>query len=1003
MRNNYPKKLLLFFTMLFLTQLVFAQTRSITGKVIDETNQTLPGATVLVSGTTIAAAADVNGNYRLAGLAPGTYTLTASFIGYVSQPKTVTVGAEDLTVNFNMQPTSRSLNEIVVIGYGTVRKKDLTGAVTTVSSKDFQTGNITSPEQLIAGKVAGVAITSNGGAPGAGSTIRIRGGASLNASNDPLIVIDGVQLSNDGIAGAPNALSLINPNDIETFSVLKDASATAIYGSRASNGVIIITTKRGATGKPTFNFNTLVSASTLSKEVPVLTGDQLRDYVNANGNATFKALLGTENTNWQKEIYETAISNDNNLSVAGGIKNMPYRVSVGYLDQKGILRTGYLKRLSAGINVSPKFFNDHLKIDINAKGSSSKARFANQGAIGAAVSFDPTKPVKSGNDNFGGFYEYLDPDPSSATGLRQLAPRNPVGLLENRFDESDVKRVIGNVQLDYKFHFLPDLHANVNLGYDASEGTGTIVVPEFAASSFRRFKDANNVLHSGVNNQYRSTILNSTFEAYLNYAKDIKSINSRVDAVAGYAYYDYSTTNYGYPDLTSDGTVVSVPTFPFDKPQNRLLSYYGRLNYTYNNKYLLTGTIRRDGSSRFSPLNRYAVFPSGAMAWRIKEESFLKNNTVLSDLKLRAGYGLTGQQDGLSNYGYTPYYGLSSQTASYQLGGTYYQLYRPVAYDPKRKWEQSATTNVGIDYGFLNGRITGTIDAYYKDTKDLLAEVTVPAGAGFSNRFVTNVGNMTNRGIEFLINAQVVRTKTVNWDVAFNATYNSNKITKLTLVNDPNSTGSPTGGISGGTGSTIQRNYVGQPRGAFYVYQQVYDANNKPLDNVYVDRNGDGSINDKDLYLYKQPDPKYILGLSSNVTYKNLNLAVVMRANLGNYAYNNVFSSTGTRNSVLNPLGYLNNGSTNVLESGLIGANDKNILSDYYVQNASFVRMDNASIGYNFGKVLKSSAVLSINGNVQNVFTITNYEGVDPEVNGGIDNNIYPRPRTFVLGLNLKF
>lgn len=992
---------MLLFAVLFVSQVIFAQTGSITGKVVDENNQTLPGATVLISGTTMAGAADINGVYRISGLKAGTYTLTASFIGYTSEPKTVTVDAGGATVNFNMQSSSKSLNEIVVIGYGTVKKKDLTGSITTVSSKDFQTGNITSPEQLIAGKVAGVSITSNGGAPGAGSTIRIRGGASLSASNDPLIVVDGVQLSNDAVPGAPSPLTLINPNDIETFSVLKDASATAIYGSRASNGVIIITTKKGVVGKPVVNLNTQISVSTLSKEVPVLTGDQLRAYVKTNGSAAFQGLLGTASTNWQKEIYQTAVSNDNNVSVSGGLKNLPYRVSVGYLDQKGILRTGYLNRASASVNLSPKLFDNHLKIDINLKGSDSKARFANQDAIGAAVTFDPTKPVNSGNTNFGGYYEYLDP--SSVSGLKSLAPRNPVGLLEQKFDKSEVQRSIGNTQLDYKFHFLPDLHANVNFGYDVSQGKGTIVIPPTAAASYYRYKDANNVLHSGVNNQYRTNIMNTTFEAYLNYAKDFKSINSRIDAVAGYAYYDYATKNYNFPDLTSDGTVVSNPNFAFDKPQHRLLSYYGRLNYTFDDKYLLTGTVRRDGSSRFSPTNRYAVFPSGAFAWKIKEESFLKDNKVLSDLKLRVGYGITGQQDAIDNYAYTSYYALSSQTASYQLGNNFYQLYRPSAYDPNRKWEQSATTNVGIDYGFLNGRISGTIDAYYKTTKDLIAPVNVSAGAGFSNIIVTNVGSMTNKGIELGINAQVVRSNSITWDLAFNATYNVNKVTKLTFVNDPNSTGLTTGGVSGGTGTTVQRFYVGQPRGVFYVYQQVYGTDGKPLDNVYVDRNKDGVINDKDLYLYKQPDPKYIFGFSSNVTYKNFNLAVVMRANLGNYAYNNVFSNTGTRNNILNPLQYLNNGSTNVLESGLIGANDKNVLSDYYVQNASFVKMDNASLGYNFGKILRGKAQLSVNGNVQNVFTVTKYKGVDPEVNGGIDNNIYPRPRTYVLGLNLKF
>ena len=989
------------FVVLLVSQAIFAQSGSITGKVVDESNQPLPGATVLISGTTIAGAADINGIYHINGVKAGTYTLTASFIGYTAQPQTVTVASGAVTANFGMQPSSKALNEIVVIGYGTVKKKDLTGSVTTVSSKDFQTGNITSPEQLIAGKVAGVSITSNGGAPGAGSTIRIRGGASLSASNDPLIVIDGVQLSNDGIAGAPSPLTLINPNDIETFSVLKDASATAIYGSRASNGVIIITTKKGVVGKPVININTQVSVAQLSKEVPVLTGDQLRAYVKANGTAAFQALLGTANTDWQKEIYQTAVSNDNNVSIAGGLKNLPYRVSVGYLDQKGILRTGYLNRASAAVNLSPRLFDNHLKIDISLKGTDSKSRFANQDAIGAAVTFDPTKPIKSGNNDFGGYYEYLDPN--SVSGLKSLAPRNPLGLLEQKLDKSEVKRSIGNAQLDYKFHFLPDLHANVNFGYDVSEGKGTIVIPPTAAATFDRYKDGNNVLHSGLNNQYRNTVVNTTFEAYLNYAKDIKAINSRVDAVAGYAYYDYATKIYNFPDLTTDGTVVSKPNYAFDKPQHRLLSYYGRLNYTFDDKYLLTGTIRRDGSSRFSPTNRYAVFPSGAFAWKIKEESFLKDNKVLSDLKLRVGYGITGQQDNIDNYAYTSYYSLSSQTASYQLGNNFYQLYRPSAYDPNRKWEQSATTNVGIDYGFLNGRISGSIDAYYKNTKDLIAPVNVSAGAGFSNIIVTNVGSMTNRGIEFAINAQIVRNSSVTWDVALNATYNVNKVTKLTFVNDPNSTGLTTGGVSGGTGTTVERFYVGQPRGVFYVYQQVYGTDGKPLDNVYVDRNKDGIINDKDLYLYKQPDPKYLFGFSSNVTYKSFNLAVVMRANLGNYAYNNVFSNTGVRNNILNPLQYLNNGSTNVLESGLIGANDKNVLSDYYVQNASFLKMDNASLGYNFGKILDGKAQLSLSGNVQNVFTITKYKGVDPEISGGIDNNIYPRPRTYVLGLNLKF
>ncbi|QKJ28693.1 TonB-dependent receptor [Mucilaginibacter mali] len=1002
MRNNYLKKYMLFFALLLLSAPIFAQTRSVSGKVVDENNQSLPGATVSVSGSTIAASTDVNGVYKINALRAGTYTLSVTFVGYTTAQKTVTVGGSDVTVNFNLQPASKNLNEIIVIGYGTVKKKDLTGSVTTVTSKDFQTGSITTPEQLISGKVAGVSITSNSGAPGAGSTIRVRGGASLNASNDPLIVVDGVQLSNDAIAGAPNPLSLINPNDIESFTVLKDASATAIYGSRASNGVIIITTKRGQTGKPQFDLNTQASAATLPKEASVLSADQFRAFVNANGTPALIALLGNANTDWQKEIYRTAISNDNNLSVSGGIKNMPYRVSVGYLDQKGILKTGSLDRTSASVNVSPKLFDNHLKIDVNLKGSESKVRFANEGAIGAAVNFDPTKPVTVNSKRFDGYYQWLDPS-NTATGLKALAPLNPVGLLQERFDRSNVQRSIGNAQLDYKFHFLPDLHANVNFGYDISKGTGTIMVSDSAAAGYRRLKDANNVYHGGTNNQYKTTVQNTTFEAYLNYAKDIKSLNSRVDAVAGYAYYDYATTNTNFPDYTYDNVVYSKPNYPFDKPQHRLLSYYGRLNLTIDDKYLLTGTVRRDGSSRFAAANRFAVFPSGAFAWKIKDESFLKDSKLFSDLKIRVGYGITGQQDGIGNYDYASYYALSNQTAQYQIGNTFYPLYRPAGYDPTRKWEQSATTNAGIDYGFLNGRISGSIDFYYKNTTDLLNEVNISAGQGFSNKIVTNVGDMVNRGVEFSINGQIIRQKDVSWDVALNATYNSNKITKLTIVNDPTFVGNKTGGISGGTGNFIQINSVGSPRNSFFVYQQVYDASGKPIDGVFVDQNKDGIINEQDLYKYKSPDPKVFLGMSSNFSYKQWNIGFTMRANLGNYAYNNVFSNTGTTRNILNPLGILNNGSANVLESGLSGNSDKNVLSDYYIQNASFLRMDNVNLGYNFGKILHNSANLSLNANVQNVFIITKYKGIDPEVGSGIDNNFYPRPRTFVLGVNLKF
>jgi iron complex outermembrane receptor protein len=980
--------------------MAFAQTGSIKGKVSDETNAPLPGAAVTIDGTTIGATTDANGNYTITGVKTGNVTVTAKFLGYVALKKTVTVGGSVVTVDFGLQPDSKSLNEVVVIGYGTQKKKDLSGSIANVTSKDFQKGVITTPEQLIAGKVAGVSVVSNSGAPGSGSTIRIRGGASLSASNDPLIVIDGVPVSNSGISGAANPLSLINPNDIESFSILKDASASAIYGNRASNGVILITTKKGKSGKPVIDFSSQFSVAKLVKEASVLTADQLRAYVKANGTATQQAQLGTANTDWQKQIYQTALTTDNNISLSGATKVLPYRVSFGYLDQDGILKTSSLQRLTGAINLNPSFFTDHLKVNLNLKGSQVKQRFANEGAVGASVSFDPTKPVYSGSKRFGGYYEWLDP--SSASGLRSLAGLNPLGLLEQQDNQSKVYRSIGNLQLDYKFHFLPELHANVNLGYDISKGDGHTIIPDSAANGYNRYKDPSGKFHGGTNNIYKQTQSNKIFEGYLSYAKDIKSISSHIDAVAGYSYQDFLITNYNYNDYTYDKTVVTSPTYPLNKPENRLISFYGRLNYVFNDKYILTGTIRRDGSSRFNPDKKFGTFPSGAFAWKMKQESFMQRFTALSDLKLRIGYGVTGQQEGIGNYDYISYYNLSNSTAQYQFGNTFYSLYRPNGYYYNRTWEQTAAANIALDFGFIDNRITGSIDYFNRKTTHLLNNISQPAGTNFSNEIVANIGDAKSSGVEFNIGADIVRNKNVTWNVNFNATYNTNKITKLTISNDPNYAGSPTGGISGGTGNNIQIQSVGYARSSFYVYQQVYGTDGKPLDGVFVDRNNDGVINGQDLYHYKSPDPKGYFGLTSNVTYKKWSAGFVARASVGNYVYNNVFSGSGTKISVLNPIGIINNASTNLLESGLSGSNDRNALSDYYVQNGSFIRMDNANIGYNFGKIFGSTGNLRISANVQNVFVITKYKGLDPEVNGGIDNNFYPRPRTYVIGLNLS-
>jgi len=987
--------------MLLFSQLSFAQDRVLTGRVTDSTGTGVAGVTVTARGTQTSTQTNNDGSFRIT-IPSSVDALIFSSVGFATRQVPVVSGSP---MNVSLSGATSALNEVVVIGYGTRMKKDLTGAVTNITAKDFNKGTITTPEQLIAGKVAGVQITSNGGAPGAGSTIRIRGGASLNASNDPLIVVDGVPLApnrnpdgTSSISGSSDPLSMINPNDIESMNILKDASATAIYGSRASNGVIIITTKKGKSGKPRFNFTTQNSLSTLPKEADVLSPAEFRNYVNTHGTPAQIAIMGNASTDWQKEIYDNAFTTDNNLSVSGSYKVLPYRVSLGYLNQDGILRTGNLKRTSAAINLSPRFLDDHLKIDLNLKGTLSHWRYADESAIGNAVRFDPTQPVLSGDKRFGGYFEWLDP--SSTTGLRKLAPFNPVGVLEQKEDKSDVQRSIGNIQFDYKLHFLPDLHVNVNLGYDVSKGEGTIYIPDSAASAYLRSPDAK---HGGVNNQYKQNKSNTLLETYLNYVKEFKSIYSRIDAIAGYSYQDFSTTNYNFPDQTTDGFVISTPSFPFDKPENRLISFYGRVNYTYKGKYLLTGTLRRDGSSRFSEDNRWSMFPSGAFAWRLKDEEFLRNSTTVSDLKLRLGYGETGQQEGIGNYDYIPRYALANQQAQYQFGNRFDSLYRPAGYNPNLKWEQTATYNVGLDYGFLNNRITGSIDFYVKKTTDLLSVIDQPAGTNFSNKILANIGDMENKGVEFTINTQIIRNKSVTWDFGFNVTYNENKITKLTFTNDPTFPGNLVGGIAGGVGSTIQIQSVGYPKNSFYVYQQVYDKSGKPIEGLFEDRNRDGLVNNNDLYRYKSPDPKAFLGAYSNVNWNKWSAGFSLRANIGNYMYNNRFSNTGVQRNIIDPLGFLANGSRNLLETNFTGNGDQYLLSDYYVENASFLRMDYINVGYNAGDLVSSHTNLRIGANVQNVFTVTKYKGLDPEVSGGIDNNFYPRPRTFSLSLSLDF
>ncbi len=984
--SNAKKLLLLVgFTCLSALAAISQQaTIPVTGNVKNEKGEAVDFASVRIQGTQMGTVTDSKGNFSIA--APVDALLLISHIGY----DTVALKAQ-ARMTIVLIASTGTLTDVVVIGYGTQKRKELTGSVATVTAKDFQQGSITTPEQLISGKIAGVSVTSNGGAPGAGSVIRIRGGASINASNDPLIVIDGVPLSGNNIYGASNSLSLINPSDIESFTVLKDAAATAIYGSRASNGVILITTKKGAGKKPVINFNTQVSASTLARKLDLQTADEFRQYVDSLGGGTFdnvttyKSLLGDANTDWQDEIYRTALSTDNNISVSGSYKNLPYRFSAGYLNQDGLLETDNLQRFSGGISLNPRLLNNHLKIDINIKGAINKSHFANQQAISSAMYFDPTQPVRA-TSPYGNYFEWASTDVGSGSvTLNKLAPRNPVALLDLYRNLSNVQRSYGNIQFDYMLPFLPELHANLNLGYDVAKGEGKIDVPALAAQNF---------LDGGQHNKYSNKINNKVGEFYLSYVKDLKELKSNITATAGYGYYNNLSTNDNYPNLRANGDTIpgSKPLFLLDKPENTLISYYGRLIYTFNTKYILAASIRTDGSSKFAKDTRWGTFPSLALTWRINREDFLQNSRTLSDLKLRLSYGVTGNQDGIYNYPYQSIYSLSGNGSNVLFGNTYYSMGTPAAYDASIKWEQTSTYNAGLDFGFLNNRISGSFDIYSKKTKDLLNTIPIPAGSNFSSTILTNVGNLENQGMELQINATPISHGSFTWDLSFNAAYNKNKITKLTATNDPTYPGTLTGN------GIIQINSIGYSTNSFYVYKQEY-FKGKPVEGVYADINGDGIINQSDLYRYQSPFPKYTLGFSTQLTYKKWVLSTVLRSNIDNYVYNNI-TTGAVRSNVLNPLGYLANSLSDIYNTQFINGQGQ---SDYYIQNASFLKMDNLGLAFNAGKVMGDKVNLRVSANCQNVFTVTKYKGIDPEIFGGIDNTIYPRPRIFVLGVNLQF
>lgn len=964
---------------------LMAQTRTIKGEVTDAQNgEALIGATVMVEGEKGGTVTDFDGNFSLQ-VSSSAKKIKVSYIGYIDKVLSI---SDNMKVK--LESDSKALADVVVIGYGTARKSDLTGSVATVKSKDFNKGLVSSPEQLINGKVSGVQIMSNSGSASAGSTIRVRGGASLNASNDPLIVLDGVPLEQGGISGnSSNFLSMINPSDIESMTVLKDASSTAIYGSRASNGVIIITTKKGQQGAVKVNFNTTNSLQTRAQMVDMLSRDEFVNVINQFGTDNQKSLLGTANTDWNDEVYRTAFGTDNNLSVSGSIdKWLPFRVSVGYYNQSGLVRKDNVERWTGNVVLTPSFFQDHLKLTINAKGTLNNNSFNNGGAVWAAATFNPTIPVYSGNDKYGGYNEALDADGYPVNA----GVRNPRGLVDLYDSKSKVSRFIGSMDVDYKVHFLPDLKLHATVGADYAKGDGTVYVPAYAAQSYNKDESlgGSDYKYGPQKNENRLLTL------YANYAKYFEDIKSNVDLTAGYDYQYWKSTTPLYYTKSAAGTNLS--TVKASDYRHVMLSYYGRINYSFDGKYLLTATVRRDASSRFSKDTRWGTFPSVALGWTLTEEPWLKNQKVLSNLKLRASYGVTGQQEGIGNYNYLPLYTSSVTGAEALINGQYITTYRPEAYVENLKWETTTSWNFGLDFGFLNGRIGGAIDFYTRKTKDLLASVPTAAGTNFSKTILTNVGNVDSKGIEVSLNATPIQTKDWEWNLSYNFTWQDMKVKNLSLTKGGSQTNVKVGpSIDAYQFQVLSEGY--EPY-MFYVYHQLYDSKTgKPIEGAYADLNNDGEINDADLYRYHSPAPKYIMGLSTSLRYKQLTLGMSFRANIDNYVYNGMGMSTGAFETVSYNNSQLNNLNTSFLKTGF---KTRQYLSDYYVENASFLKLDNLSLSYNVGKINKWAS-LTVSAMVQNVFTITGYSGTDPEVPNGMDNSFYPRPRTYSVSLGLQF
>ncbi|RZJ66730.1 MAG: TonB-dependent receptor [Flavobacterium sp.] len=985
MKTIYKK---LFIFLLFLPFSVLAQ-GTLTGTVTEKsTGQPLPGVNVVVQGTTNGTSTDFDGKYSLNNVKKGD-KIVFSYIGF-----------KDLIMDYNSQATlsvsmeedANQLQEVVVqVGYGTVKKKDASTAVTTVTAKDFQKGPVVAAEQLIQGRVAGVQVTNGGGAPGEGSIVRIRSGSSINGNNDPLYIIDGVAVDagGGGVQGGRSPLANINQNDIASMTILKDAAATAIYGSRASNGVIIITTKRGKSGEMKVEYNGNFQVSEVSEYVNVMGANQFRDFVNQYGNPTQISLLGASNTDWQKEIFRTAYGTDHNISLGGGKDNITYRASLGYTNMNGILKHDNFERSTLGLSLIGNFFDNHLRVEVNNKSAVIHNNYSNRDAIGAAVSFDPTQTILSGNDNFGGYFQWLN----TGGTFESNANRNPVSMLEQKHNFGNQFRSIGNAQLEYKIHGFEALKLVANVGYDYASGRG------YGST------DADYIVTGEAGDTYdsRQENKNILMDLYFNYNKNFEAIDSNLDFTAGYNYQDFRYSQY-YTNFDAASSVTNI-TSNIGERLN-LQSFFGRASFTIAEKYILNGSIRADGSSRFTEDNRWGYFPAASAAWRVSNENFLKESKYVSEFKLRASWGITGQQDTGSRYPSYPLYLQSFAGAAYQLGydasgnPVFVETFSPQAYNSDLKWEETETINVGADFGFFNNRITGEVSAYRRRTKDLLLFAQNPQGVNFTNYAFYNIGSLENKGVEVALDLYPVRNEKVSWRVGGNVTFQTSEITSLSNSPVPSFDGYDLTTVAGGTGTFIQNHQVGYAPASFYVFEQAYDVDGSPIYNQFVDRNGDGIVNSDDKYRFHKPAADVYFGFNTDVTFGNWWFSSSFRGATGNYVYDNVNSQRGNLSVLPGNGNYLVNATP---EAATTNFPQPQYQSDFYIKDASYVKWDNVTLGYTFKDVFDKGSTMRLTGAVQNVLLITGYKGIDPEVQNGVDNNLYPRPRTYTLGLNINF